>query len=151
MVMITWMLATLPEGQQGGLVAAEIGVTDWQKKLHTYPLNYTDTGVTVSASLSLLWEAAISSALTQQMFQAMLQQLTQTPGNTATTAEWRSVREVSLQPGKHAQTSLMCVNVQHTRHFVSTPFVHAPHTANALNAVRHSHFVQQQLKFVSSR
>jgi hypothetical protein len=105
MLMITWMLATLPEEQQGGLVAAEIIVTKWQQKLQTYPLNDTDVLEPLSMSFNLLWVATISTALTQQMFKAMLQQLAQTPGDADSTTEWGSVREVSLQPDRYASTS----------------------------------------------
>lgn len=107
-LMIMWMLATLPEEQQGDLVVAEIIVTKWQQKLQTCPLIYTDVLVPLSIhsmAFNLLWVATISTALTQQMFKAMLQQLAQTPGDAASTTEWGSVREVSLQPDRYASTS----------------------------------------------
>jgi hypothetical protein len=54
MLMISWMLETLPEEQQGGLLAAAICITKWHQKLHTSPVNYTDVLVPVSTSLHLL-------------------------------------------------------------------------------------------------
>jgi hypothetical protein len=90
------MLATLPEEQQGGLVAAEIGVNTWLHHLHTYPLHYTNMMWPVSSMLILLREAAVSAVLTHEMFQAVLQQLAQAPGDTAPIAEWDFICEVRL-------------------------------------------------------